>query len=78
VTLPDRNSGFVKNSLTSAVDNPLKKLLAPKTETLYDKPDSLAARKAVLTTGESIHILWNYMNYYFVTTCSNNGWIKKQ
>ncbi len=77
VTLPDRREGFVKSSQADAVTE-LRKLIVKQQQPVYDLPDTLAARKTIVKSGDAVSILAAFNDYYFVRTQADiTGWIIK-
>lgn len=79
VALPDRKLGYIKSTAVKEVNTPLRKYVAPSSLPVLDQPDTLAARKTNINRGETVNILGNFNQYYFISTTSNiTGWIIKQ
>lgn len=77
VRLPDGRQGLVKSADTRLL-NVIRKLTLKQETGVYDVPDSLAARKQVLNSGNAVNILATFNNYYFVRTEADvTGWIVK-
>lgn len=75
ITLPDGNSGFIKSRSASASEKPLRRIITQNKIPVYDYPDTLAARKAILSKGEPLSLLGNFKQFYFVEAGDISGWI---
>lgn len=75
VTLPDGSSGFVKSRFAGTSEMPLRKIMTSGETPVYDRPDTLAARKAILSKGEPLSLLGNFKQFYFVEAGDISGWI---
>ena len=75
VTLPDGTAGFLPGN-NVAVINTLRRFTLKHITPLFDNPDStLAARKTILTAGESVNLKGAFKNYYLVEDKGLSGWI---
>ncbi|WP_256009622.1 M23 family metallopeptidase [Desertivirga xinjiangensis] len=77
VLLPDGVSGFVSSTTVKPVSLPVKQLKISNEQYVLDKPESIAARKGVVSPGESIRILGEYNGYYYVSGSRHSGWLPK-
>ena len=78
VSLPDERLGFIKSSLLNEAEKSLRTLTLKSDLPLLDKPDSLAAKKTSIPAGETVDILGNFKEFYFIRTRQNiSGWIIK-
>ena len=78
VRLPNGKLGFLKSGSVSDIGKPLKNLAVKNGAPLLDRPDSLAAKKSYIPPGESVSILGNFEQYYFVRTAEDTtGWLTK-
>lgn len=78
VTLPDGFSGYVSSSAVVMAKQSLRKVNLLQSGSVYDKPDSTAARKAVLNAGESVDLLGTFDNYNLVRSSKGVvGWLSK-
>jgi len=77
ITLPDGNRGFIKSRFTAVAVIPLKRLTTQKQTPVYDKPDTLAARKIILPQGETVNLLGSFNQFYFVKAGTTSGWTSR-
>lgn len=78
VSLPNGQPGFIKHSMVNDLNKPLRHLTLKSAVALFEKPDSLAAKKTSISSGETVDILGNFEAYHFVKTSQNiTGWISK-
>lgn len=76
VQLPDGVEGFINVKELTATAKPLQKVKIKTDQKLYDRPDSLAAAKLILKTGETVNVLGNFNRYQFISNeNSQSGWI---
>lgn len=77
VRLPDGRSGLVKSNQSNALSE-LRKYTPKQEVPVYDRPDSTAARKAIIKAGNALSVLAAFDNYYFIRTEADmTGWIPK-
>jgi hypothetical protein len=78
VRLPNGRPGFIRSASITAIDKPLRNLAIKNNLPLLEKPDSLAAKKASMSPGQTVDILGNFENYYFIRTRQDDtGWLMK-
>lgn len=78
VSLPDGRQGYIKNNLIDELNKPIRKFNVKASTSVFDKPDTIAAKKASIASGETVDILANFDSYYFISTPDKiTGWIKK-
>ena len=78
VTLPNNQSGFIRSNSVADLDKPLRKFSVESIAPVFDRPDSLAAKKTSISSGEPVDILATYENYHLIKTRQNiTGWIVK-
>jgi hypothetical protein len=76
--LPDGRQGYVRYRSVDDIEKPLRRLAVKTNLPLLDRPDSLAAKKTSIPSGETVDILANFNDYYFIATRDKiNGWITK-
>jgi SH3-like domain-containing protein len=75
VALPDGNYGFITSSLLNSTEKSLKQMKLSTDQPLLDKPDSQAAKRAFLSKGETVKVIGNYGDYYYVNAAEDYGWI---
>lgn len=79
VELPDGRSGFIPADKSNSVVNPLRKIKVSVESPVFDRPDSLAARKMILSPGNSVQVLGVFDNYYLVRNEDESlGWISQK
>ena len=78
VTLPEGEQGFITANNITSISLPIRKLALKTGKALFDKPDSLAARKAFLTATQTVNIVAAYKDYYYISTEKENGWLFKK
>lgn len=77
IELPDGKQGYVNYSSVDVV-KPLRSYKLTSSKAIFDKPDTLAAKKSVLSDGETVNILASFDGFYFITNEKNiDGWISK-
>lgn len=76
VLLPDGMKGFVKNDQLKQASSPVKRIVLPADRPLFDRPDSLAARKKQIPRGDKVDVLGRFQGFSFVSTGEESGWIK--
>jgi hypothetical protein len=76
VKLPDNSLGFV--STRNVMDIPTgEKLNLKNTQSVYDKPDSLAARITTISKGTTVALIGNFKGFNLVRLREGvTGWIK--
>jgi len=77
--LPDGRIGFISSSALVQTSKPLRKLKVKlQQEKVYDRPDSLAAIKMNLKTGETVSLLGTFSDYQLISDENSQvGWIVK-
>jgi murein DD-endopeptidase MepM/ murein hydrolase activator NlpD len=78
VTLPNGEAGFLPGNVITSINNPLKKLTLKSATGLLDQPDSTAARKKLLTPGNTVNVLASFKDFYYVDAANVEGWIEKK
>jgi murein DD-endopeptidase MepM/ murein hydrolase activator NlpD len=79
VTMPDGKQAFIKSNSVNETDKPLRNFDLKASTPLLDRPDSLAAKKTSISSGETVDILGNFNDYYFISTRNKvTGWIMKE
>ncbi|MGB8192483.1 MAG: M23 family metallopeptidase [Chitinophagaceae bacterium] len=77
VRLPDGRQGLIKSNQSNALTE-LRKYIPKQELAVYDRPDTLAARKIIIKAGNALSVLAAFNNYYFVRTEADlTGWILK-
>lgn len=77
VNLPDGREGFVAGNAINSIATPLRTYRSDTLLDLLDKPDSLAASKAVIAKEKAIQVLGLFNDYYYVKSDNKEGWITK-
>jgi murein DD-endopeptidase MepM/ murein hydrolase activator NlpD len=75
VRLPDGTESFIPHTHTDPAQGSFRSVTLTDNTPLFDKPDSSAARKTVLTKGEKIKVNARFDKYYYVIRDSASGWI---
>lgn len=75
VRLPDGSESFIPYTHTDPVSGSIRSITLTGDTPLFDRPDSSAARKKVLTKGEKIKVNALFDRYYYVIRDSASGWI---
>jgi hypothetical protein len=70
-------TGFIKSNKLTTIENPLRVIRVATDLSLLDRPDSGALRKMKVQSGDEVHLLGVFEDFYFVSTGENSGWIKK-
>jgi murein DD-endopeptidase MepM/ murein hydrolase activator NlpD len=79
VSLPGGEKGFVASSAVSPVLTPISKGNLKMAQPLLDEPNYFAARKTTVPSGETINILGNYKDFYYINRSNREeGWISKK
>lgn len=79
VSLPGGEKGFVASAAVSSVSLPLSKSKLKTALPLLNEPNEFAARITTLPSGESINILGNYKDFYYINKINREkGWISKK
>lgn len=79
VSLPGGEKGFVASSAVSSVSLPVSKSKLKTAQPLLNEPDLFASRKTTLPPGETINILANYKDFYYINRSNREeGWISKK
>lgn len=79
VSLPGGEKGFVASSAVSSVSLPVSKSKLKTALPLLNVPNEFAARKTTLPPGETINILANYQDFYYINRNNREeGWISKK
>ena len=76
ITLPDGKCGYIRSSSSTSL-SPIRSIKLNAEQAILDQPDDEAARKAILVPGESVNVLADFGNFYFITNRNNSGWINK-
>lgn len=78
VSLPDRRQGYIRSTVLNDAGKPVRNYLLKTSLPLLDQPDSLAAKKTGIPAGETVDILGQFNDYYFISTPNEvTGWIMK-
>ena len=78
IELPDGTTGYLLASKASDTSKALeKKKVRSDQLQLFDRPDSAAAVKSHLRTGQTVDVLGSLGNYNLVVSDEHTGWIKK-
>jgi murein DD-endopeptidase MepM/ murein hydrolase activator NlpD len=78
VRLPNGQPGYIRNAQVHEADKPIRNHTVKTSLQVLDQPDSLAAKKTSIPAGETVDILGNYNNFYFISKGSSlTGWIMK-
>lgn len=78
VSLPDRRNGYIRSAVLTETDKPIRNYLVKASLPVLDQPDSLAAKKISIPAGETVDILGQFNDYYFISTVNDvTGWIRK-
>ena len=77
--LPDGTAGFISSNELTQTAKPLQRLKVKAVQQkVFDQPDSLAAVKLNLKTGEIVSVLGNFNNYQLISNENSQiGWIVK-
>lgn len=73
VIRPDQREGFISSS--AVTNDPVRQLKLTKETRLLDSPDMMAAAKRLITGGNSVSVLGNYLTFYLVSHENETGWI---
>lgn len=77
VFLPDAQSGYISASAVASLEKPLRSRKLAVASAVWEIPDTLAARKAMLAAGETVTVLAQYRDFYFVRhNGGEEGWIR--
>ncbi len=77
VRLPDGREGFVAGNAVKSIATPLRAHKTDSTQRLLDKPDILAASKAIIAKEKTVQVLGVFNDYYYVSADDTKGWILK-
>jgi murein DD-endopeptidase MepM/ murein hydrolase activator NlpD len=78
VTLPDHEKVFIRSNKVQKADEPLRSLTLSTNKPLFDSPDSLAAKKKIIKTGQAVAVNGSFESYYLVKDATGEtGWINK-
>lgn len=77
VSLPDGREGFVAGNTINSIETPLRIYRSDTLKALLDKPNSLAASKAVIAKEKTIQVLGLFNDYYYVKSDNKEGWVMK-
>lgn len=78
VLLPDGTLGYIPGKVIADAETPLKKISIHNQQPLFDQPDTMAARKRVLTANSTLNLLGTFNQYNFVRDDDGHiGWIPK-
>jgi murein DD-endopeptidase MepM/ murein hydrolase activator NlpD len=78
VSMPGGERGFVTSNNVEVATVPFKKANLKNAKPLLDQPDSAAATKTLLASGQSVNILAAYKNFYFINDNKQEGWVSKK
>jgi murein DD-endopeptidase MepM/ murein hydrolase activator NlpD len=79
VVLPTGEKGFIADNVVAPVASPIKKASLKTAEPLLDEPANFAAKKTILTPGQSVRVLAGYKDYFYVVDNHNiEGWVSKK
>jgi murein DD-endopeptidase MepM/ murein hydrolase activator NlpD len=73
VFAPDGVEGFVQGS--SLTSKAVRSILLSSASPLFDRPDSLAAARKMITAGTSLSLLGTYNGFHYVKENETAGWI---
>lgn len=77
VQLPDMQTGYISSTAVTELDKPVRNRRLTAASPLWATPDTLAARKATLSAGETVAVLGEYEDYYLVRHNGGEvGWIR--
>lgn len=77
VNLPDGREGFVAGNTINSIATPLRTYRSDILKALLDKPDSMAASKAIIAKEKTIQVLGLFNDYYYVKSDNKEGWVMK-
>ena len=78
VSLPNGRHGYIQYQGIDAAKVPLRKLQIKTSVAVFEKPDHAGPKKASIPPGNTVDILANFDNYYFINTSEKiTGWIEK-
>ncbi len=75
VELPDGMMGYIPSKKLVGTNNRIKSFQISKYTPVFDRPDTSAAVKVILTSGKSVDILGSFGNYDFIRTNEEAGWM---
>jgi murein DD-endopeptidase MepM/ murein hydrolase activator NlpD len=76
VITPDRTVGYIRPDEITTIDKPLKVFRLKFPQSLYDTPDTSAARKKIIAEGEDVQLLASFKQFNFVKDKTNQqGWM---
>lgn len=76
VRLPDGLAGFVRSNVINDLDQPVRRIRLTTEEVVFERPDSLAAKKTSIPAGEPVDILGTFQDFQFIKTSTNiTGWL---
>lgn len=79
VQLPDGQQGFIGANAIASTREPIRKYTLPKSLALTDAPYIDAPAVAALLAGETVNIVGNFGDYYYVRKGESvEGWIPKK
>lgn len=76
VLLPDEQSGYISSTAVTSLEKPVRNRKLTTASPVWEIPDTMAARKAVVSAGETVAVLAQYKDYYFVQHNGEQGWIR--
>ncbi|MEJ7694758.1 M23 family metallopeptidase [Daejeonella sp.] len=78
VELPDGATGFVAAGKVSESSGILRNIKLSSSQTnLFDRPDTSAAVKLTLRSGERVNLIGSFGDFDLISTGGNRGWIKR-
>ncbi len=76
VTTPDGAVGYIRADEITTIDKPLDVFRLKFPKSLYDAPDTSAARKKTIAEGEDVQLLASFKEFNFVKDKTNQqGWM---
>ncbi len=76
VELPDGTQGYIPSKQLASTASRIKTLkLSGMSIPVFDKPDSSAAVKVTLQSGETVNLIGRFGVYDMISTTKNKGWI---
>lgn len=77
VRLPDMQTGFITSTAVTSLQTPLRSRKVTSASPVWDAPDTSAAKKMTLTAGETVTVLAQYKDFYFIAHPEGGqGWIQ--
>jgi murein DD-endopeptidase MepM/ murein hydrolase activator NlpD len=76
VSTADGADGYIRADEITTIDKPLDVFRLKFPQSLYDAPDTSAARRKIIAEGEDVQLLASFKQFYFVKDKSNEqGWM---